>query len=212
MVGLHHDDLALADPLVHMLRRVPEVGQIDQRAARAKQVALMAVGKPKPHGVLRVVRHRKGLDLEIGEAESRARLETLPVGPILEFLLKHARRGMVGKHAHLRELLQPTQRFRVVAVLVREENGVDPLQRFAHAGEQLPEFPRREPGVDQHARALGDQQGAVARAATAEDAKTHGHDRSDEAPAGMPRKGFLRAPPQAAGGSGFFPNNTVCSE
>ena len=121
------------------------------------------------------MRHGEAFDLQIAKHEARTGLKNLPVGPVAEPALHGAARGLVGEDADVRVFFQPVDAGGMVAVLVREEDGVDPFQRFAERGEEHPEFPRGESRVDKHARALRHEQRRVARAAAAENAEAHRH-------------------------------------
>ena len=72
---------------------------------------------------------------------------------------------------------EAAERGGVVAVLVREEDGVDPVPAGARRGQQLAELARRETRVDEHAGVVGFEERGVAGAATAQDAETQGHGR-----------------------------------
>ena len=50
---------------------------------------------------------------------------------------------------------------------MREENRIDAFEFFSDVMQERNELPRRKTRVDQHARAFGDEQGRVARAAAA---------------------------------------------
>jgi len=63
----------------------------------------------------------------------------------------------------------------VVAVFVREKNGVDAVKRLADPGQQLPEAAGRKTGIDEDAGLGRLQQGTIAVAAAAEDAEPHAH-------------------------------------
>jgi hypothetical protein len=121
------------------------------------------------------VRHGERVDLEIAETEARARFEDLPVGPVAEAGLHGAGGGLVGEDFQVGKFFQPGDAAGMVAMLVGEKDGVDALERFAGGGQQLAQLAQREAGVDQHPRLLGDEQGAVARTAAAENAKPHRH-------------------------------------
>ena len=84
MVRLHDHDVAFADALADVLRRVAEIGEPGERAAQREKIALVPGRETKTHRLLRIVRHRETLHLEVAETKPRARLENLPVGPVLE--------------------------------------------------------------------------------------------------------------------------------
>ncbi len=63
----------------------------------------------------------------------------------------------------------------VVAVLVRDEDGVERSGVDPRRLQPLRELARPEPGVEQHARSAALDQGGVARAARAEDAEAEAH-------------------------------------
>ncbi len=65
----------------------------------------------------------------------------------------------------------------VVAVLVREENGVDAVPARARPGQHFAEPARGKARVDQHARVVGLEERGVAGAAAAQDAETQSHGR-----------------------------------
>ena len=177
VVGLDDDDVAGAEVLADMLGRVTEIGQKDEGAARGKQVVVPAGGEAKADGIVGVVRDGETLDVEVAETKTGAGLEELPRGAVrgVEFLLDRAGGGGVGEDREVGKFLEALDAGGVVAVLVREKNRVDARERFAGGGEQVFEFSGGETGVDEDARALGDEQGGVARAAGAEDGETHGH-------------------------------------
>jgi hypothetical protein len=106
-----------------------------------------------------VVGDGEALDLEVAETETGAGLEELPVGfmGVGDFSLDSAGRGRVGKHGDFREFLQALDAGGVIAVFVGQKNRVDARERFAGGGEQLLKFSRGETGVDEDARALGDE-------------------------------------------------------
>lgn len=85
------------------------------------------------------------------------------------------RGGGVCEDANVREFFQAFDASSVIAVLVRQKNRINAPEFLADGGEKRFEFSRGKARIDEHAGALGDEQGAVARAAAAEDAKTHGH-------------------------------------
>ena len=177
MVGFDDDDIAGAEVFADMLRGVAEIGQENEGTARGKQVVVPAGGETKAHGIVGVVGDGEALDLEVAETETGAGLEELPVGlmGVGDFGLDGARRGRVGEDGNLRKFLQSLDAGGVIAVFVGQKNRVDAGERFAGGDEELFEFSGGEPGVDEDTRALGDEQGGVARAAGTEDGKTHGH-------------------------------------
>lgn len=111
---------------------------------------------------MRVVWHGEGIDLQIAEAEPGAGFEELPRQRVFHAVLHGAGGGGVSEEGDLRSAGEAGDAGRVVAVLVGEENGVDFLGLEVLLGEQLACPSRRESHVDQHARLLGLQQGAVA--------------------------------------------------
>src|SRR5258708_33114794 len=74
MIRLDDDDFAFADLFADILRRVAEIGQPRERAARREQVAILSAGETKSHRLLRIVRHREAFDLEVAKPKPRARL------------------------------------------------------------------------------------------------------------------------------------------
>ena len=137
----------------------------------------MAAGEPEADGVVGVVGDGEALDLEIAEAKARAGFEELPFRLVagIQLGLHGAGGGGVGKDADARKFFQALDAGGMVAVFVGEEDRVDVFERFARGGEELAEFADGKARIDEDARALGDEQGAVARAAATEDGKTHGH-------------------------------------
>ena len=64
----------------------------------------------------------------------------------------------------------------MIAVFVREKNGIDAIERFTDGGQQLLEPAGRKAGIDEHAGVSRLQEGAIALAAAAEDAEPHAHE------------------------------------
>ena len=193
MVGLDDQHVGLADAFADVGRGMPEVGEPGEAAPGGEEVILVARVKHEPHRVGGVVRHAEALDGQVAERETRARLEHLPRRPVhSEAGLQCVHGGGVGEYLDVRELLQADDRCGVVAVLVGQEDGVDPVERFTDPGEEFAELAGGKAGIDQYARAFGLEQGRVARAAAAENAKAHGHGRME---------GPRRVPPQLKSGS-----------
>lgn len=85
------------------------------------------------------------------------------------------RRGGVREDADMGEFFQAVDAARVIAVFMRDENGVDAVERFPHAREQRGEFSHGKARVDEHACAFRDEQRCVARTAATKNTKTHRH-------------------------------------
>ncbi len=175
IIGFDHEHIGLANALLDVLRGVAEIGEPGETVRRREEV-VRPVGEEKGHGVVRVMWHGKAFDLEIAESEARAGLEKLPVGAVFQPGLYGAGGGMVGEDLDRPVARQSADAGGVIAVLVCEEDGIDAFERLADGGQQLRDSPGRETGVDEHARVLGLEQGAIALTTAAEDAKpqTHG--------------------------------------
>ena len=83
--------------------------------------------------------------------------------------------GVVGEDLDRPAAGQPADAGGVIAMLVREENGIDVVERLAGGRQQLRNPAGRETGVDEHAGMRGLEQGAIALTAAAEDAKPQSH-------------------------------------
>ena len=157
VIRLDDHDVAAAEVLAHVLRRVAEVGEQRERVAREKRSSVESRGETEANRLLRIVWHGEALNLEIAEAEARAGFERLPVGPVRQPALHRARGGGVGEHADVRKFFQAIDAAAMIAVLVGEENGIDPVEGFAHGREQRGKLAGGKSGVDEHACAFGDE-------------------------------------------------------
>ena len=137
------------------------------------------MSETKAHRFLRVVWNGKGVNFEIAKTEARTGLENLPRGPMLEAGLNCPRGRAVCEELDLRKFREPVDSGRVIAVFVGEKNRVDLGERFADAGEKLSQLADRKTGVDENAGLLRLQKGAIARTATAENAKPNRHGRNE---------------------------------
>lgn len=178
VVGLDDDDVALAELFTDVLGGVAEVGHVGERTARGQQVVGVAGSETEADGFLGIVRYGEGVNLDVAVAEARAGFEELPGGAVggVEFRLDGAAGGGIGEDLNVRVLFQALDAGGVVAVFMREKDGVDARKGFAGVEKEGGEFFRGEAGVDENARTFGDEQRGVARATGTEDAETHGHE------------------------------------
>lgn len=175
VVGLDDDDIAIAYVFAYVLRNVTEVGEPSDRAAWRDEVAFVSGADAKAYGVVGVVRDGKRVDFEISEAKTGPSGKDLPIGPISEAQLKGACGCFVSEDFDVREFSQSIEGGRVIAVLMGEKDRLDVFEGFSEGGKELAEFAGGEAGVDEDARGVGGEQGAVARAAASENAETRGH-------------------------------------
>ena len=165
---LNPEDSEIFGSLAAAFAALPAAGQV---------LLPLTVGGHVDHRILRIVRHREALHFEVPETKGGTRLEKLPVDPVLQAALDGFGRAAVGKDADIGMPGESAERGGMVAVLVGEEDRIDALPRLRGGGQQLAQFPRRKAGVDEHAGVVGLQQGGIAGAAAAKDAKTQGHAR-----------------------------------
>ena len=175
MVAFDDDDIDVANALVDVLRGMAEIGQPGEATAGGKQVGLVSVGEREADGFLGVVGDVKAFDFEVLENEAGAGFEDLPGDFVVELGLDGAGGGGVGEDLDVGEFFQAVDAGDVVAVFVGDEDGFDLGEVFAGVEEELAEFALGETGVDEHACLPGEQHGAIARAAAAEDFETHRH-------------------------------------
>lgn len=162
MIGLEDQGAALLQVAQHMGRGMAEVGQNAQlgRAVRAGQLQRFA----------RVVRNRKGRDLQIAEVDG------LPVACGVEQAAEVGRTdAFVRAAAHPdghsvapRELVRASN---VIAVLVRDEDGVDVAIGEARFGQPDRELFEPQAAIDQQPKrgaAPGFNQCGIAGAAAAQ--------------------------------------------
>lgn len=83
MVGFDDNDIALANMLMNVLRRVTEIGEPHERTSGRKQI-VMTARETKTDRLVRIMWHGKTFDLKIAKTKTRARLKELPVGPVSE--------------------------------------------------------------------------------------------------------------------------------
>jgi hypothetical protein len=114
----------------------------------------------------------------------------LPRRAVLEAGLRGARGGGVGEDLYVGKFGEAAQTGGMIAMFVGEEDRIDAAERLPMRGEQLAQTPGGKAGVHEHTRGIGLEQGAIARAAAAENAKSHGHCRYSMA-RGARRNGFL---------------------
>jgi len=69
VVRLDDDDLALANALADVLRRVAKVGQPRDGAPRGEEVAVLAAGETEAHRLLRVMGHVETFDFQVAKGE-----------------------------------------------------------------------------------------------------------------------------------------------
>jgi len=174
VIGLDDEHIGFPDAFADVLRGVAEVGEPGERAARREQAAF-AVREEEPHRVMRIVRHGEAFDFEVAETEARAGFEQLPGRAVPEPGLCGARGGGVGKDFYVGKFCEAAEAGGMVAVFVGEKDRIDAAQRLPVRGEQFAQAAGGEAGVHEHARGVGLEQRAIARAAASKDAKSHGH-------------------------------------
>jgi hypothetical protein len=86
------------------------------------------------------MRHRKTLHFDVEKAETGARLKYLPIGPVAQAFLHRFRGRFVGEDLQALKFFQAIYPRGMVAVLMSEEDGVDPRERFPEIGEQVLEL------------------------------------------------------------------------
>ena len=121
--------------------------------------------KREAHGIDRVVRDRKAVDIDIADRDSRAGLEMLDRG--LEIAPGNRWRGKVGQIDRTVEF--PGKRNEpgdVIRMLVRDDDSVDLLRILADRQEFLESFLAAETGIHQYARAAGSNKCAIPRTRT----------------------------------------------
>ena len=175
VVGFNHDHVHVPQPLVDVQRRMPEVGQPRNRAARREKVVLLPGRKGEAHGFLGVVRDRKTVHLEVAKTETRTRFKDLPGRTVIQARLHRARGGGVREDLDGGMLLQRVNTRAVVAMLVRQEDGVDLLEACAGVVQELLQFPTGKTGIHEHAGASCLEEGGIARTTAAEDAEPDRH-------------------------------------
>lgn len=98
MVALHHHDFASAQVGVNMGGHMPEISEPDEAASGREQIAIRAARKGKSHRLLRIVRHREALDLQVAKGETRAALENPPAHRTAELGTHRPGSGFVGEN------------------------------------------------------------------------------------------------------------------
>ena len=144
-------------------------------AAQVRQVAQgrAAVVEHEAHGLDRVVRHGEGLHGHVLDLEVAARAEELPVAVLAQALalapqdFRRERIAVDGQRSVF--AAEHLQAAGVVAVLVREQHAVEFLGAEARLFQAHDDLARAQARVDQQPAVVGGQEGAVARAAAAQD-------------------------------------------
>src|SRR4051794_10611732 len=164
VVGLDHQQVAVAQVKLHRFRNVSEVvREPDLHALRPEA---------KPDRIHGVVRNAEALHLDVADPEARARLEGLQNRH--RRLPVDCRRGEL-RHVERLGLLEPPRQDGdagdVVRMFVGDQDGVDLFEVLADGRHALPELLHTEPRVDQDARILGGQQRRIARTAACQHAE-----------------------------------------
>lgn len=162
VIGFDDDHLAASQVFTDVLRGVSEVGEKRERMTRREKIVVVSRSEAKADGLLSVVRNGKALHVEIAKAETRSSFEQLPVWSVAESTLDRASGGGIGENADVGKFLQTVDATGVITVFMRDENGVDPVERFTHAREQRGKFSYGKAGVDEHACTFGHKQRRVA--------------------------------------------------
>lgn len=168
VVGFEHQGARAAYPFHDQLRGVAEVSQ--------ESDAALLVVKNESDWVVSVVRHSEGVHRQVAKRHRFARLEKSPalvrrqVGP-------EGRRGLaVAIYRDLVALGQHRQTADVVAMFVGDEDGLHVVESAVDLLQALIDLLATETGIDEDARPVGLEEGAVATAATAKNRETeHGH-------------------------------------
>lgn len=167
MIRFQHQRMGVANPFGDEPRHVAKISGETKIGRRCAQ--------EKANRILRIMRNGEGLDRDVADLKRAPGYEEaefrLHAEDALDFL--HRRAIAVNRDAQF--VRQSRQAGNVVAVLVRDKDGVQILRRPADAGEALADLPQAETGIDQHPRLVGFDVGAVAGRTAAENREFDGH-------------------------------------
>ncbi len=169
VVGLQYQSISAADPFEHQPGGMTEIGEKSNIApSRAHE---------KADGILCVVGHSEALDQQIADLETRPGLKAAAA----KLDLKHVFDGFLGQAVAIdwdaKLFAQDCQPLGVVGVFVRNEDAGEAFRRSANGCQAFPNLTNAQPGVDQKARFVRFEIGAVAGGATAENSKANSHGR-----------------------------------
>ena len=168
VVGLEDEGARGADALDDKLGGVAEVGEEADIAE--------GVVEHEADGVVGVMRNGEAVDLKVAEGDGGARFEELPLGEAGHLGVEELGGEAVAIDGNGVAFGEDGEAADVVAVLVGEEDGLDVGDGATDGGEAEFDLFSAEAGIDEDARVLGLEVGAVAAAATSEDGETqHGY-------------------------------------
>ena len=134
---------------------------------------MLAIADHELHGLARIVRHGKWMDLEVADAEHVVAVEPVDLRNAVE-AVAHLEDG-AEREPH-RDVVLPRERgnpARVIVVLVGDEDRRQRLGRDAQAREARDGVAHSETAIDEDAGVSGFDEKAVAFAAAADGSEAH---------------------------------------
>ena len=149
-----------ANPVQHLPRRMPEVGQKSKIAGpRAHQ---------ETDRVLGVVRHVECFNGNVPNVETVARAKPPAIKPQAELIFEGFLRRAIAINRDLQFGAELDQSLDVISVFVRDEDAGQVFGRAANGGEPLADLPQAEPRINKDARLIRFQIRAIAGGTAAE--------------------------------------------
>ena len=167
VIGLEDEDVGRPNPLDDELGCVAQISE----------EADVAGGRPQeePDRIVGVVGNGKGIHSDIPHLEGLAGLKDLAVEPGLNLGLDGFARKPIAAEGDAVPRAYGGESLDVVGVFVGDEYGLERFRSASDAGEPLADLPAAETGIDQQARLVGFQVGAIAARTAPEDGQLHRH-------------------------------------
>lgn len=165
VVGLDEEGVKVGEALVK------DGGGVAEVADDAKTAA--SIGEEEADGIDGVVGDGEGVDVEAGGLKGGAGLDEAPAWLFFEVGGKDLAGVGIAVNGEVEGAEEDVEAAGVVAVLVGEEDALEGVRPYAEGVEPAAQLECGEPGVHKQGAVLSGDDGAVARAAAAEDGKMH---------------------------------------
>ena len=167
VVGFQHQDIGLANPLEHQLRRMTQIGEETNVSARCPQ--------QEAHRVLRIMRHGECFDGDVPDLEARAGGEKTRIQPPGLLILNRLLGGPIAIDGNAQLFAQSGQTLNMIGMLVRDQNAGQILRRPSNGGEAMTDLAQAEARINQDAGFFGFNVSAIAARTAAEDRHANRH-------------------------------------